>query len=240
MRILLISLPRCGSKFLQININSWLVAKNGHSLAHPNAPMIGFGELLHPDHAEQQGHLVERDGRLVLEPEGQDLLAELDHRISMFARSASVVAKIMPYQEPLEENEKRLRAMVASADRSYLLRRNVDDMRSSWLLSHRYGSWSPGIDQRRIIEDALANGSNTSNDAGIMSGIDHKIRVFNSIIERCGDLGITPIDFNNIIKLTGPADMCDLLGLPRAEFRWIGNMVEYGSLKAKLLNGASV
>ena len=205
MRILLVALPRAGSKFLQININFWLKSAFGRSLDHPNAPVMGFGELLNPENFGQGGHLTtDGNGSLELVASSGDHRAERINRLEIFGAANSVVAKIMPYLHDPAENDEILRRSVGLADRAYFLDRPRMDQIASWLLGLRFNSWSPGEDQRMLIRRALEVGSNTAVDRSHLEDITRKMAAFDGTMDRCRDLPIKRIDFNDLIALEGP------------------------------------
>jgi hypothetical protein len=234
MKILLISMPRSGGKFFQINTNSYLTSRFNHPLTTLIHSQVGVGELLYVKNIEQQGFVEQQEEKLVLKSGPIQLWQEFYDRLKLVCSGPPVVAKYMPIQFLPEQEVEILNTMIPMFDRVYLGHRiNYEEQKLSWCLAKELDSWFPGNQQRNIKHKTIQNphklNTNTPHE------FDQMFNHYNCVVDEIQKIPlaetIKKFVFEELIRVSNCTEFCEFLDLPIKEFTFYRNMKEFGDKK---------
>lgn len=238
MKILLICPPRTASKFMQININTWLNLRYGYSLHFANDYHIGAGECLFVSNPPNFGKLTLVENKLFYKNVDIPLnfLQELYERANILTKDNHlIVVKYMPIQFSIDDEITVLNELIPKFDMVYVFDRvDREDHKLSWCISFVLGCWS--------IFDQIKNKEKIDLFRKQKIDIDAVVPIYNEILtkyekilEKIKFKDFKELLFEDIIAVKNSTEFCKLLELPTEEFLLDPFTKEFGVSKKEFL-----
>jgi len=237
MKILILALPRSGTKFAQVNMNFYLKAKYGITLNNPEKPStkyIGFGELLNVNIALQNHHLTLENNCLGKIEQSFDHEEEFESRLKISQCGIPVVAKYMPISHSVEKEIEIVSRLINCFDKVYLFNReNVKDHALSIAICHKVNLWNKSSLQDELIEKSLTN--KIVIDEKELVNITDNFKRFHEIMKRCHTEKVSIIPFEKLIQIKDGVHFCKFFDLENINFTFYDVFEEYGERKKSII-----
>lgn len=236
MKILLLALPRSGTKFAQVNLNFYLTKKYGITLNNPESPStkyIGYGELLNVTIALKNHHLTLENNRLGKIDKTFDNDEEFESRFKISQCGIPVVAKYMPTVHTVEKEIEIVTRLINSFDKVYIFNRiNVYDHILSIAISQKLNSWNKSSVQDQLIKSSIENKIVVHNTE--LDRLKKSIDTFNEIINQSRNEKCVDIMFEELIKVKDKLSFCNLFHIEYEDFFFYDNFEEYSHNKSSM------
>ena len=225
MKILLLALPRTGSKFVHRNIDRYLAVDN------PTVKLTNdsqTGEWYEPLYQRikflgDNGNVITEEDKTIIKSE-----TSLNNAIDIIPKLSKDLVIKYHHVKGIRDIEKQF---ISLFDKVYLLhRRKYFESALSFALSDYFDSWIPNVSQRDKIAKSLVKKIDLDEESWI------------NIIQSFKELrnleipGVSKIFFEDMIQLKSSKEFCEHLGLPFKDFNIVTDQeIEFGKNKYSMI-----
>lgn len=242
MKILISSLGRSGSKILQQNTQTYLVAKYGQDnvltaekvvASGFNVKALGLGAFF--DIGAYNGGIKSilpesyENGVLQNDPL-LDVNAELVKRTKLVKTTDKHLVVQDRWTQKRIKNELILAGIESSFDRQIVIHRNLRDWVLSAALEVLTGTTSKNVYQEKAILNAIANKLHVER-----SLVEDLIRQHKAFEAKSWSESAIHVDFDQIVNATNSEQLCALIGCEFFPITIRTNVVEFGQNKERMI-----